>query len=587
MTPSAPEALCAAYETRAALARGKLGRKQAGLFYTPPAIAARVVQLALQHGPRLPARPTVVDACAGAGIFLLAAARAIPGARLGGADLDPEALAVAAEALLLLGGEQPGDRARPRRGRTSAAAVLERLDALREVPALCPADLVVGNPPYGKAAAGERTALGALFPALRGGEIDLYAAFLLRSLELVRPGGCVALLVPDSWMTNARAAPLRAEVLARASLCAVADLGKPFAAAKDTRVQAVVLARRTEEMRQRGPRRERVARPIFAARLEGEALLPLAPILEAELRARAGAGWQPYRTPGEKQLCAAMEAASLPLAAVCTVGYGLRTGDNPRHVGAGAPAGSIALCGGADVVPFALRWRKKHLAAPTPGQLRLCERQREPRVALQRIRTNAQVPWARWLEAAPVPPGVVCLDSLSTLASPDAGLLWALLGLCGSVAWNRWHRLRTTDVNVKPAALRELPAPRALLVPAVRATLEALSRQRSRELAVELASPPSPRPRPRAPRLDQLAPAERALDRAPATERAIDRAVYDLFGLAPAAVEEAERGFWGPRFGAEFPRLPPAGRADEALAQEATAGPMSDPFDKVTATWEG
>ena len=520
---SGPDALCADYERRAAEARGKAGRRAQGLFYTPPQIAAQVVALALEHGPALGPRPRVLDACAGAGAFLLAAARAIPQAALCGTDLDADALAVAAEALALLG----------------KRAQLERLDALGQAPRGGPVDLVVGNPPYGHAAPGAREGLLTRFPALRGAEIDLYAAFLLRSLELLRPGGCAALLVPDTWMTNARAAPLRAEILARAELRAVADLGKPFAAAKDTRVQAVVLVRREEG----APRSSRKA---YAARLIEGRLAALAPIDQDELIGRNQAGWQPYRTAGEKRLCTAMAANSVPLAEVCAVGYGLRTGRNALHVGRGAgPEGAIPLCGGEDVVPFGLRLRPKHLTAPTEVLLRLAARQQgTPRVAVQRIRTNAAAPWARWLEAAEVPAEVVCLDSITTLFAPPGApaLLPGLVGLCGSVAWNRWHRLRTTDVNVKPASLRELPLPRALLEPARQEAFAKLVRTREAEVALDVRTPPLSRTQ------ADLAPA-------PQSERALDRAVYALFGLEPWEVEEAERGFWGARFDAEFARL--------------------------------
>ncbi|MFL5311079.1 MAG: hypothetical protein ACJ79H_11560, partial [Myxococcales bacterium] len=115
----------------------------------------------------------------------------------------------------------------------------------------------------------------------------------------------------------------------------------------------------------------------------------------------------------------------------------------------------------------------------------------------------------------------------------DADRLWALLALLGSVALQRYHRLRTTDVNVKPAVLRDLPAPRRLLEPAAAAALAALSRARAAQAA---AAAPDP---------------ALALE----LERAIDAAVYRLFDLEERDVEEAERGFWGPRFPMEFPRL--------------------------------
>lgn len=521
------EDLCAVYEAGAALALAH-GRRAAGVYYTPPAIAAHLVSLALAHGAVRPqAGLRVVDPCAGAGALLVAAGRALPGGvravRWEGSDLDPAALRVCRAALLLLAG--PAARQHP--------PALRALDALRRAPGP-PADLLVTNPPYGHLdAPAERAFLAARLPALRGGEVDRYAAFLLRSLELVRPGGTCALLVPDTWMTNARAGALREAVLARGELAAVADLGKPFAAAKDTRVQAVVLVRRGAASRAASAR---------AFRLAGGRLLPLLPLPPEALAREARAGWRPYRSRAEQRLCEAAERAALPLGSVCEVGYGLRTGDNPRFVGRGAgPAGAVALCGGEDVVPYALCPRPKFLQAPTPALLALAARQLgRPRLAVQRIRTNSAAPWARWLEAAPVPAPLVCLDSLSTLATPDEELYWALLGLLGSVALDRVHRLRTTDVNVKPSALRELPVPRALLDPAARRPLVLLVRERARRAQ---AAPAEPRRRPRAPAA------------VPALDRAIDRAIYSLYDLAPAEVEASERGYWGDRFDEEFPRL--------------------------------
>src|SRR6266852_1272926 len=359
--------LCAAAEELFALHLGAHGRRSAGLYYTPPAVAAEVVALALRHGSsRSPSR--VLDPCAGAGAFLCAAAAAVPAAALSGADLHADALRAARAALALLG----------------ARAELRRADSLRA--RLPPADLLVGNPPYGHVAdAAERACLLDRLPALRGGEIDRYAAFLLRSLSLLRPGGTAALLVPDTWMTNARSGPLREAVLDAADLAAVCDLGKPFAAAKDTRVQAVVLVRRTAG--RRPPRAARV--------LRGRERLADAP--RAELRQGVGRGWQIYRSAAERRLCAALEAAGAPLEELCDVGYGLRTGDNARFVARRPPRpGEVALVGGEDVVPFALRLRPKALRAPTAQLRALAERQLgRPRVCVQRIRTNSRAPHTR------------------------------------------------------------------------------------------------------------------------------------------------------------------------------------------------
>jgi hypothetical protein len=237
----------------------------------------------------------------------------------------------------------------------------------------------------------------------------------------------------------------------------------------------------------------------------------------------------------------------------------MRTGDNARHVARRPPrAGELGLVGGEDLVPFALRWRPKALADAGPLRALWSQQLGRPRIALQRIRTNAQAPWARWLEAAPVPPSLVCLDSLSTLSMPDGRapgeLLWALLALVSSVALQRYHRLRTTDVNVKPSALRELPVPRALL--AAPGELAALARERA---ALEGMSDPLAILTPgggEGPLLYKDRARARSTDPAAhALDRRIDARVYALFGLRESEVDASERGFWAERFSEEIQRL--------------------------------
>ena len=94
------DALIAHFEQEKSRALGNARRRDAGLYYTPAHLAARVVEIALREGGIAAGR--VLDPCAGAGAFLVAAARA--GLRdLHGFDLDPEALRVARHALRLCG----------------------------------------------------------------------------------------------------------------------------------------------------------------------------------------------------------------------------------------------------------------------------------------------------------------------------------------------------------------------------------------------------------------------------------------------------------------------------------------------------
>ncbi|MFN0091671.1 MAG: N-6 DNA methylase, partial [Acidimicrobiales bacterium] len=210
------------------------GRRRRGAYFTPPAAAAGLVRAALAcwtapaDGAASPA-PAVCDLTCGGGVFLLAAAEALAAsatspldaaARVRGVDVDPGACEVAAASLALWarlrGASLPGA------SRAGAAAV-RCADAFTLHGAQF--DLVVGNPPFlnqlqrGTARAPEQAAvLARRFGGAARGYVDSSALFLLAALDLVRAGGVVALVQPESLLAAAHAEGVRAALLERAGL---------------------------------------------------------------------------------------------------------------------------------------------------------------------------------------------------------------------------------------------------------------------------------------------------------------------------------------------------------------------------------
>jgi adenine-specific DNA-methyltransferase len=151
----------------------------------------------------------LLDPACGSGVFLLAAARARGGdlaalADLRGVELDPDAAALAVEALALLTGAAGIDVARGFwRERISVG------DALRAN--LGPVDAVVGNPPFHSATgqpeiqelARER------FPRVYSGRNDLSHFFVALAIEALRPQGRLGLVLPAYFLENTFAAGLR------------------------------------------------------------------------------------------------------------------------------------------------------------------------------------------------------------------------------------------------------------------------------------------------------------------------------------------------------------------------------------------
>ena len=163
-------------------------RRAFGQYFTPaPVVACAYALLA----GRMPAAPRIVDPACGDGAFLLAARDLAPQATRAGCDLD------AALVAQLHGAGLAGVRC------------ADGLD-----PASLPAgafDAVVGNPPFGV-----RTS--------RRAPLASEVRFLLRALELARPGGCVALVLPNGTLANERLRDLRAGLLAQNTVLAVVAL---------------------------------------------------------------------------------------------------------------------------------------------------------------------------------------------------------------------------------------------------------------------------------------------------------------------------------------------------------------------------
>jgi len=83
-------------------------------------------------------------------------------------------------------------------------------------------DIVVANPPYqGTAKMADTKYVEQAYPL---GKADLYAAFLLRGLELVKPGGFAAQVSMSGWMFLKQYAGLRKLVLEKHMVHAVVDL---------------------------------------------------------------------------------------------------------------------------------------------------------------------------------------------------------------------------------------------------------------------------------------------------------------------------------------------------------------------------
>jgi adenine-specific DNA-methyltransferase len=166
-------------------------RKHAGVFYTSEILATFLATSALDRfddGAEL----KILDPACGAGAFLLAADQALgrSGACLFGADLLPQAIEVAQLALSL-------------RERVAKLVVGDSLDVdgLFERLGHAPGsfDLVLGNPPWGaKLSESLRVWACTALSLPLDQALDSWELFLALGLHALRPGGRLALVLPDT-----------------------------------------------------------------------------------------------------------------------------------------------------------------------------------------------------------------------------------------------------------------------------------------------------------------------------------------------------------------------------------------------------
>jgi len=202
-----------------------------GVVYTPEALARLLVAEALSDLKDA----WVLDPACGAGA-LLAQAQVLgcSPARLCGVDIDPGALAQARDRL--------GEQAQLVQG---DGLTLDLGEAFPEACAQGGFDAVVANPPYVRQErlGGRKDPLRGRFRAFHGAA-DLYVFFLERGLEALRPGGRLAVVVPNKWLRVGYGAALRQLLAREATIERLVDFGHaPLFRGSDAFPSVLVLRR--------------------------------------------------------------------------------------------------------------------------------------------------------------------------------------------------------------------------------------------------------------------------------------------------------------------------------------------------------
>jgi len=173
--------------------------RSTGAYYTGEPVVRYMVRRAAELGCDI---QQVLDPACGSGAFLQGASEVFPrDVRLVGFESDPTSAAICASRL-------PNSQVHVLD--TLTAQVDERFD------------LVLGNPPYishglrgaPPMSAEVHKALRALYPLTAAYKLNTYPLFIERGLQLLRPGGILGYIVPDSFLTGRYFVGLRQILLA-------------------------------------------------------------------------------------------------------------------------------------------------------------------------------------------------------------------------------------------------------------------------------------------------------------------------------------------------------------------------------------
>ena len=201
-------------------------RKELGAYFTRPVLVRHLVRrledAGLDYG-----RHTIHDPAAGGAAFIVPLVRRVVASlrraghgrgeirrriaeQLSGLEIEP-GLAEVANALV--------GRALAREGLAwgqSSLSLVKLGDSLTTT--VRKVDAIVGNPPFGKVGAIAQRTWAASFSDILGGQLNLYAMFLRRSLDLVADGGLIGFVLPTSFYAGPEFRTLREAVVSRADV---------------------------------------------------------------------------------------------------------------------------------------------------------------------------------------------------------------------------------------------------------------------------------------------------------------------------------------------------------------------------------
>ena len=168
-------------------------RKRLGQYFTPKSIREQLIEL-LPKGEKY---NRILDPSCGTGEFLHSTHNMFPAADLAGWEIDPKPAEIA-------------------KGLCPWATINQRDALITKPDELETWDLVIGNPPYFEL--GPNSEVRNKFYQVISGRANIFSFFIQQGLSLLRPGGVLAFVVPQSMNNGAYFSALRRYILEQGAI---------------------------------------------------------------------------------------------------------------------------------------------------------------------------------------------------------------------------------------------------------------------------------------------------------------------------------------------------------------------------------
>lgn len=234
-----------------------LDKKLHGVFYTPDDVAGFIVKNTLgrliSENPKFLENVRLLDPACGEGVFLLQALKYLHKINnnlnsnlvnnLFAIDIDKDAIRLCRKNLAWLSGELSGENLQLA-GRFNIVSgdtldpddVIKKNLEIRKVIEKGGFDVIVGNPPYISYGIRGTSSIGLSlkelikqnYPAANQYKISIYSAFIERSINLLKEGGYLGFIIPDSFLLGRFYSKLRKLILEKCSIKQILVFSKDF-----------------------------------------------------------------------------------------------------------------------------------------------------------------------------------------------------------------------------------------------------------------------------------------------------------------------------------------------------------------------